>query len=396
MKNKSLLLLLLIIQHIFFGCQNINKQPNQDNLNSNKIKTLNMEIEKKLFGKIHDNIPVYSFTLRNSNGMEVEILEFGAIVVGINVPDKNGNIADVVLGYSTLKEYQDDPYYFGATIGRVANRTAGARFSIDRQTYKLAPNTLPDFGHNSLHGGVKGFNKVFWKGKSFKNENEIGVKLTYLSPDGEEGYPGNANCIVNYTLNDDGELGIEMEATTDKTTILNLTHHSYFNLTGAGNGDILDTRIMVNADNYTPADDDLIPTGEIAKVKGLPVDFSTSRTISSQIDDMQKAKFKGYDLNYVLNHTEKGLLELAAKAIDTASGRLLEVFTTQPCMHFYTSNFLEGKPGKNGKTYEQYGAFCFEPQGYPDAANKPQFEPIKLKPGENYKQTIIYKFSTVE
>jgi len=396
MRNKNTLLLLLIMQILFYGCHSTDKQSNQNKLNSNTKKTENMEIVKKVFGKIHNDKPVYSFTLRNSNGMEVEVLEFGAIIARIMVPDKNGNIEDVVLGYDNLKGYQDDPYYFGATIGRVANRTSGAKFSIEGQTYNLAPNTLPDFGNNHLHGGLKGFNKVLWKGEEIKNGNKVGVELTYLSPDGEEGYPGNVTCKITYTLNDDGELGILMEATTDKITLMNLTHHSYFNLSGAGIGDILDTKIMINADNYTPADDDLIPTGEIAKVKALPIDFSSSRSIASQIDDMQMAKFKGYDLNYVLNHSKKGLLDLAARAINTTSGRQLEVFTTQPCMHFYTSNFLTGKPGKNEKAYKQYGAFCFEPQGYPDAPNKPQFESVELKPGEHYKQIIIYKFSTIE
>ena len=355
-----------------------------------------MEIIKKEFGKTEDGKSVYSFTLENSNGMKVEILEFGALVVGIHVPDKNGNMADVTLGYDDLAGYQNDPYYFGATIGRVANRTSGASFSIDGQTHKLAPNTLPDFGYNHLHGGAKGFNKVLWKGEVIENEDAIGIQLTYLSPDGEEGYPGHVTAVVTYTLNDDGELGVLMEATTDKTTFVNLTHHSYFNLAGAGSGDVLETEIMINADNYTPADDDLIPTGEVAAVKALPVDFLNSRTISSRMDKMQMAKFKGYDLNYVVNHKEKGAMDFAAKAIDPASGRQMEVFTTQPCIHFYTSNFLEGKPGKEGKAYNQYGAFCFEPQGYPDAANKPQFESVELKPGENYKQTIIYKFSVVE
>ena len=396
MKINSILSLLLIVQVVFFSCNSVNKQSNQDSLDSNEKKIVNMNIEKKVFGKTQDDKPVYEFTLKNSTGMEVKIIEFGAIVSEIIVLDKNGKAADVVLGYDDLDGWINDPYYFGATIGRVANRVGGAKVSIAENEYKLAPNTLPDFGHNSLHGGVKGFNKVFWKGEEFENKNEIGVKLTYLSPDGEEGYPGNVTCVVSYTLNDKGELGIAMEATTDKTTFVNLTHHSYFNLSGAGSGDVLGTKIMINADNYTPADDDLIPVGEIAKVEGLPVDFSTSRTIASQIDDMQKAKFKGYDLNYVLNHTTNGQLDLAANAIDTVSGRVLEVFTTQPCMHFYTSNFLEGKSGKGDKVYNQYGAFCFEPQGYPDAPNKPQFESVKLQPGENYKQTIVYKFSVLK
>ena len=396
MRNTIIIFLQLLIPFLFFSCENNSNKSNQDNQKSEIKKTVNVEIEKKIFGKTQDNENVYAFTLKNSNGMEIEIIEFGAIVSSIKTPDKNGKFADVVLGYDNLDGYINDPYYFGATIGRVANRTAGATFSIDGNTYKLAPNTLPDFGHNHLHGGVKGFNKVLWKGEEFENENEIGVRLTYLSADGEEGYPGNVTTIVTYTLNDDGELGVIMEATTDKTTLVNLTHHSYFNLAGAGSGDVLETEIIINADNYTPADDDLIPIGEVAAVKGLPVDFLNSRTIGSRMDEMQKEKFKGYDLNYVVNHKEKGKMDFASKAIDLASGRQLEVFTTQPCMHFYTSNFLEGKTGKEGKAYNQYGAFCFEPQGFPDAANKPQFESVELKPGENYKQSIIYKFTTTD
>ena len=395
MKFKNYLILILGTSLFLHGCGNMTKSKD-GNRNTNLKKENIMKITKKLCGKTTNGDDIFAFNLENNSGMKVKVIEFGAIVSDIIVPDKNGKPADVVLGYDNLNGWINDPYYFGATIGRVANRVGGAKVNIDGKDYKLAPNTLPDFGHNSLHGGTKGFNKVFWKGAEFKNENEVGVKLTYLSADGEEGYPGNVKCEVTYTLNNDGELGINMAATTDKTTFVNFTHHSYFNLSGAGSGDILDTKIKIIADNYTPADDDLIPTGEIAEVKGLPVDFSTSRTIASQIDDMQKAKFKGYDLNYVLNHSEKGSLDLAAEALDIASGRKLEVFTTQPCLHFYTSNFLEGKTGKEGKAYNKYGAFCFEPQGFPDAPNKPQFESVKLKVGDTYNQTIIYKFSTLK
>jgi len=393
MKSKSVIILLMIIQIVFIGCHNSVKKKDKEIQNSNKIKTVIMKMEKTVYGETKDGKPVYSFILKNSNGMKVKIIEFGAIVSEINVPDKNGKIDDVVLGYDDLEGWINDPYYFGATIGRVANRIGGAKVVIDSNTYELSPNTLPDFGHNSLHGGVKGYNKVLWKGEEFQNKNEVGVVLTYLSPDGEEGYPGNVSNKVTYTLNDNNELGIVMEAITDKTTFVNMTHHSYFNLGGEGNGDILDNLVQINADNYTPSDDDLIPVGDISPVKDLPVDFTTERTVASQIGNMQKAKFKGYDLNYVLNHSDKGKPDFAAKATDAESGRVLEVFTTQPCMHFYTSNFLEGKPGKGSKPYTQYGALCFEPQNYPDAPNKPQFDSVELKPGNKYSQTIIYKFS---
>ena len=395
MKFKNYLILFLGTTLLFLGCQNMKKGKNSNSKTS--IKKVNiMKVTKELYGKTTDGDDVFAFNLENNSGMKVKVIEFGAIVSDIIVPDKNRNFTDVVLGYDNLNEWINDPYYFGATIGRVANRVGGAKVNIDGKDYKLAPNTLPDFGNNSLHGGTKGFNKIFWKGEKFENKNEVGVKLSYLSTDGEEGYPGNVNCEVTYTLNNDGELGINMTATTDKTTFVNLTHHSYFNLSGAGSGDILATKIKINADNYTPSDDDLIPTGEIAAVKNLPVDFSTSRTIASQINDMQMAKFKGYDLNYVLNHSEKGTLDFAAEALDSESGIKLETYTTQPCMHFYTSNFLEGKTGKSDKVYNQYGAFCFEPQGFPDAPNKPQFESVKLNPGETYNQTIIYKFSIIK
>ena len=394
MRKFGLIISVLTVAGIaLVSCRNNGSKKELKNENQ---KNKSMEVTKKLFGTTDDGKKVYAFVLKNAKGMQVEIIEYGAIVQSVKVPDKNGKTADVVLGYDDLKGYENDPYYFGSTIGRVANRTSGAKFTLDGVTYQLAPNTLPDFGYNSLHGGAKGFNKRIWKGEPFKKENEAGVTLTYLSPDGEEGYPGDLNVKVTYTLNNKDELGIVMEATTDKPTLVNMTHHSYFNLKGAGNGNVLDTKILINADKYTPADDDLIPTGEIASVKGLPVDFTKEHTIGSRLDEMQMAKFKGYDLNYVLNHTGKGTLDFAARATEPESGRMLEVFTTEPCMHFYTANFLEGKSGKGGKKYQQYGAFCFEPQGYPDAPNKPQFESVELKPGETYKQTIIYKFSVAK
>lgn len=389
-----------IIIHLFaliilFSCKNTGTDSNKGKPNSH-LKTNNkMEVTKLAYGNLINGIQVNSFTLKNDKGMEVEIIELGAIVKSIKVPDKNGETADVVLGYDDLSGYINDPYYFGATIGRVANRIGGASFLINDKKCELAANTLPDFGKNHLHGGVKGFNKVLWEGNSYSDDSEVGVILKYLSEDGEEGYPGNLNCTVRYSLNEKNELRIDYKATTDQITLVNFTHHSYFNLKGEGRETVLNQEIMINADKYTPASDDLIPIGEIAKVEGSPVDFTTLRSISSQIDQMQMAKFKGYDLNYVLNHSKPDAPDLAAIALDPSSGRMLEVYTTQPCMHFYTSNFLEGKPGKGNKPYNKYGAFCFEPQGFPDAPNKPQFESVELNPGERYIQTIIYKFSNI-
>ena len=398
MKRYGVLLFLLAAILIFTDCNMKSERQHSDQSNGDKSVTQidNQMITMQEFGRTVAGDIVYSFLLRNETGMEVEVIEYGAIVAGIKVPDKDGNFGDVVLGYDNLEGFESDPYYFGATIGRVANRMGGAGFSIEGKVYKLAPNTLPDFGANHLHGGVKGFNRVLWKGKQYHNENESGVVFTYISEDGEEGYPGNVTCQVTYTLSNDNALGIKFHATTDQATLVNLTHHSYFNLAGAGSGDILDHRVMINAEKYTPVNDDLIPTGEIATVSGLPVDFTRERSVGSRFDEMQQAKFKGYDLNYVLNHSREGALDFAGMAVEPSSGRVMEVYTTQPCMHFYTSNFLEGKPGKEGKSYKQYGALCFEPQGFPDAPNKPGFKPIELRPGEAYIQQINYKFSLLE
>ena len=361
--------------------------------NLNQNNNAEMTITKSLFGHTEEGVPVHCFLLQNRFGMEVEIIEFGAIVSRIKVPDKKGKFDDVVLGYDNLEGWQKDPYYFGATIGRVANRMGGAQFTLGSESYDLAPNTLPDFGNNHLHGGLKGFNKVLWTGKEFSRDKEVGVRLEYLSKDGEEGYPGNLKCIVEYSLSEDNSLSIRFEAATDKTTIANFTHHSYFNLNGAGSSNILGHMIQINADRYTPADNDLIPVGDIAKVKGLPVDFTTERSIGSRFEEMRSEKFKGYDLNYVLNHSNDGALDLAATVRSKSSGRVLEVFTTQPCMHFYTSNFLTGEAGKSGISYDQFGAFCLEPQAFPDAPNHENFQSIELNPGDTYLQKIIYRFS---
>ncbi len=392
-KLRNMIIPIIAIVILFQCQQKADKKSGQDKISQNPKTGNDMKITKSIYGTTESGEQINTFSLTNGNNVEIKIIEYGAIVSGIKVPDRTGRIDDITLGYDDLEGWENDPYYFGATVGRVANRTGGASFTLDGITYDLAPNTLPDFGKNHLHGGVIPFNKVVWKGSEFQNEREVGVVLEYFSKDGEEGYPGNLTCQVIYSLNHKNELKILYKATTDKTTIVNMTHHSYFNLAGAGNGTILDQQVQINADRYTPADEDLIPTGEIAIVKGLPIDFLKEQTIGARMKKMEKKKFTGYDLNYVLNQANNESLVYAGKAVDPKNGRVLEVFTTQPCMHFYTSNFLEGKPGKNGQNYEKYGAFCFEPQGYPDAANKPQFSSIVLKPGEEYIQTIVYKFS---
>ncbi len=354
-----------------------------------------MEVTKRYFGKTKDGIDINSFVLTNDKQMEVEILEFGAIVRSLNVPDRYGNIDDVVLGFDSLKMYEEDKSYFGAVVGRVANRIGTASVVIGGERFELAPNALPDFGHNHLHGGVKGFNKKVWKGEAFEKNDVVGVKLTCTSDDGDEGYPGNLDCEVLYSLNNSGEFTIRMSATTDRLTVVNFTHHNYFNLAGEGKGKILDSLISINADKFTPSDEDMIPTGEIKEVYGLPEDFTSGHPMGYRLDEMQRVKYTGYDTNYVLNHKKQGGLDLAVTVTEPVSGRKMEVYTTQPCMHFYTGNFLDVENGKGGKRYGMHEAFCLEPQGYPDAPNKKNFESIELKPGEKYEQTIMFKFPVV-
>lgn len=388
---------LFLVIAFFFQCQK--KRSHMDEhtmIRQNTSEEITMKVITSVYGTTENGDRINSFALQNNNRIEIEIIEYGAIVATIKTPDKNGIIEDITLGYDELSGWENDPYYFGATIGRVANRTGGAQFILDGKTYDLAPNTLPDFGNNHLHGGIKPFNKVVWKGSEFKNDQEVGVVFEYLSKDGEEGYPGNLSCRVIYSLNNKNELKIIYKANTDQKTIVNMTHHSYYNLAGAGNGTILDQLVSINADEFTMADENLIPTGEILPVIGLPIDLKEARSVGSRMDEMQMKNFKGYDLNYIVNHEEAGDMDFAASAIDMKSGRKLEVSTTQPCMHFYTSNFLDGKPGRSGASYIQYGAFCFEPQAYPDAANKSNFESIVISPEDTYEQTIIYKFSVVE
>ena len=353
---------------------------------------MNLDISKSVFGKLPNREPVHSFLLKNFTGMEVEIIELGAIVRSIKTPDKNGKIEDVVLAWDKLEEYINDKTYFGATVGRVANRISGNTIIIDGKTYDIEPNALPDFGNNHLHGGVKGFNKALWIGEEVVCKNGVGVTFKYLSRDGEEGYPGDLQSEVTYVLYPDNKLSIKYSAVTNKTTLVNFTHHSYINLSGAGNGEILDDIIQINSDSYTPADEDLIPTGEIVAVDNSPFDFRKERTVYSMFNEMKYKKFKGYDINYILNKNKEEL-SFAALVKNPKTGRKLEVFTTQRCMHFYTGNFLDNDIGKDNLIYKRYGAICFEPQAFPDSPNHEDFGSIILKTGEEYKQEIIYKFS---
>ncbi len=322
-------------------------------------------VNKEVFGKTNDGNDVYVFTLKNSKGLIAKVMELGAHLIRLEVPDRDGKLTNIVTGFDSLQRYRSA--YEGATIGRFANRIANATFTIDGVQYRATSN---------LHGGRRGFHTVLWKGTEFQNDNEAGVKLTYLSKDGEEGYPGNLKCAVTFALTNENELKINYEATTDKTTVVNFTNHSYFNLAGAGSGQVMNHEIYINADKYTPFDNSQIPTGQISPVKGTPLDFTEPNTIGSKIAGMGRS---GYDNNYVLNGWNGTKLVLAARVSEPTGGRVMEVLTTEPGMQFYTSR---------GE------AFCLETQHFPDSPNHPDFPSTVLRPNETFKSQTIYKFST--
>jgi aldose 1-epimerase len=329
----------------------------------------------KNFGTGPDGEEVYLYTLKNPNGVEVSITNYGGTITSIMAPDRNGVFGDVVLGYETLDEYMKNPRYLGALIGRHANRIAAGKFSLNGVEYQLAQNN----GKNHLHGGVKGFDKRVWK----SSQTADGLHLEHFSKDGEENYPGNLNVAVDYSLNDENELRIDYHATTDKDTIVNLTNHSYFNL--AGRGTILDHELTLHAGSFTPVSEDLIPTGEISSVDGTPMDFRTGRVIGNG----------GYDHNFVLDDWKPGFIRSVARLSEPNSGRVMEVLTTQPGIQFYSGNFLDGSLiGKGGVRYEKYAALCLETQHYPDAPNHPNFPSAVLRVGEVYNEATVYKFTT--
>jgi len=345
-------------------------------------------ISRIAFGQNMDGTAVDLYTLKNSQGMEARITNYGGIVVSLKVPDRHGKFEDVVLGCETLADYLKGHPHFGALVGRYGNRIARGKFKLDGVEYSLAINN----GANSLHGGLKGFDKVVWAATPLTTANGPALQLQYTSRDGEEGFPGNLAVTAVYTVTEDNALKLEFTATTDKKTVCNLTHHSYFNLAAKGN--VLDHVVQINADTFTPVDGGLIPTGELRSVGGTPLDFRKPLPIGQGIDsDHEQVKLgAGYDHNWVLNHAA-GTLGLAAIVEEPASGRTLEVWTTEPGTQFYTGNFLDGKLcGKGGWRYQRREGFCFEPQHYPDSPNKPQFPSTELNPGETYRNTIIYKF----
>lgn len=332
-----------------------------------------------------DSSKVYLYTLTNAKGTEVKITNYGGIVTSFITADKAGNKSNIVLGFDSLSGYLAKPPYFGALIGRYGNRIGDAKFTLDGKEYTLAANN----GKNTLHGGQKGFDKVVWT-PTVTNDTVPMLMLTYLSKDGEEGYPGNLKVMVHYTLTEDNELKIEYSATTDKATPVNLTNHSYFNLTGDVNNTILNHTLMIAADNYTPVDTTLIPTGEIKAVKGTPFDFTTAKLIGKEIDSVDG----GYDHNFVLN-SKNGSLQKVAVLSDAVRGRSLEVYTTEPGLQFYTGNFLDGKfINRDGKAINQHTAMCMETQHFPDSPNKPNFPSTILQPGQEYHTITIYKVVT--
>jgi aldose 1-epimerase len=372
--KKSNLITCIIVLILSGAC--VQKKQKQDNPNETT-----MSITKEKFGTI-DGKEVNLYTLKNSSGFSIKITNYGAIVTSIYAPDKNGNLDNIVLGFDNLESYLKETPYFGAIVGRYANRIAKGKFVLDNQEYTLAVNN----GLNHLHGGIKGFDKVIWQAEEFQSVNEIGLKLNYMSLDNEEGYPGNLAVKLLYSITNDNEFKIEYLAISDKPTPVNLSHHSYFNLAGTSGRDILDQTLMIAADMYTVVDETLIPTGELRDVGGA-MDFRKPATVGSRINDVPG----GYDHNYVLKNKES--FAKVAELSDSLTGRKMEVFTDEPGVQFYSGNFLDGTlSGHKGVVYKKHMGLCLETQHFPDSPNHPEFPNTILRPGEEYKQKTVYKF----
>jgi len=347
-------------------------------------------LTKAPFERMPDGQVVDLISLRSPSGVEMTVLSYGGTIVSLKTPDRSGALDDIVLGFDDLGSYREKSPYFGCLIGRYGNRIAKGKFMLDGAPYTLATNN----GVNHLHGGIKGWDKVVWGAEPFQHATGVGVVLTYTSKDGEEGYPGTVKATVTYTLTDMGQLIVDYKATTDKATVINLTQHSYFNLAGGKTNDILGHALMLNAAQYTPVDDTLIPTGEIAPVEGTPFDFRTSTAIGARINaaHQQITYGKGYDHNFVLTRTGPGLVE-AARVVEPVTGRTMTITTTEPGIQFYSGNFLDGTlTGKGGRTYPHRAGFCLETQHYPDSPNQPKFPPTVLRPGEEYKSQTVFTF----
>ncbi|QDU90215.1 Aldose 1-epimerase precursor [Pirellulimonas nuda] len=348
-------------------------------------------VSKASFGETSDGKNIDLYTVKNPSGMTIRLITRGATLIGVDVPDRDGRFDDVVFGFDTAEEYESDKYqYFGCTTGRCANRIAEGKFILDGKDYQLAVNNDP----NHLHGGAqRSLDKVVWAAEPFEKPHARGVKFSYTSPDGEENYPGELAIEVTYTLTDKNAIRIQYKATTDKATPVNLTNHSYFNLSGAGDPTINDHVLTINADRYTPVDDTLIPTGELASVEGTPLDFRTPTRIGERVDQLNDTAALGYDHNFVLNQDAEGEMTTAAVVYDPASGRVLTVRTTEPGVQFYGGNFLRGDTGKAGKPYAYRSGLCLETQHFPNSINTPDFPSVVLEPDQTYTQTCVYAFS---
>ncbi|MBN1408807.1 MAG: galactose mutarotase [Calditrichaceae bacterium] len=377
MKSLCSILVLSVICLVIISCN--------DSCNSG------MTVTKEIFGQL-DGRDVEIYTITNPGKAEMKVTTYGGIITSFKLPDKNGILSDVVLGYDNLDGYVKNNPYFGATIGRYGNRIGNAKFTLDGNEYSLAHNDGP----NSLHGGVKGFDKVVWNAQPFSGSDSAGLILKYLSKDGEEGFPGNLDVTVTYTLTKDNTFRIDYQAATDKPTICNLTNHTYWNFKDAGKSDILQHELMLNASNYTPVDKTLIPTGVIEPVKDTPMDFTAAHAIGDNINaDYEQLKIAGgYDHNWKLDNPANVKMNLAATVYEPTTGRFMEILTEEPGIQFYSGNFLDGSiTGKNGDVYKFRSGFCLETQHYPDSPNKPEFPSVVLRPGEVYKTTTIHKFS---
>lgn len=349
-----------------------------------------MPVQSAPFGSLPDGREVSQFILRNTKGMEVRLINYGGIITHLFAPDRNGDLADVVMGFDELGPYLTDSPYFGALIGRFGNRIAGGRFELDGVEYRLDQND----GENHLHGGIEGFDKKLWDAEPFEDERGVGVSLSLISPDGDQGYPGTLTVTVDYWLTEDNQLVTDYHATTDKATPVNLTQHSYFNL--AGQGTVRDHQLQLNASRYTPVSDKLIPEGPLVAVDGTAFDFRNAKPIGADIDgdDLQLQRANGgYDHNFVIDRQDQTGEVLAARAVEPASGRVLEVWTEEPCFQLYTGNFLDGKTEGKGQKQIRHGAFCVEPQHFPDSPNQDRFPSTVVRPGETYHTRMSFRFS---
>jgi aldose 1-epimerase len=390
MKKYLLQVILLFVLTVFFSACKPKQQESSDTLSMDSLEVPEASTSRTSFGKLQDGTEVSLYTLSNTLGTKMTVTNYGGIIVSLLTEDKEGNFEDVVLGFDSLSQYEKSNPFFGCIVGRYGNRIAKGKFQLDGQTYNLAVNNDP----NHLHGGVKGFDKVVWTADDYSSPNGAVLKLTYTSKDLEEGYPGNLATEVTYTLTNDNELKIDYKATTDKKTVVNLTNHSYFNLSGNTKADILGHTLMIAASKFLPVDKTLIPTGELKDVKGTPFDFTTPFVIGSRINakDPQLQNGGGYDHCWVFDKANERLP--SATVYDSLSGRFMEMFTTEPGVQFYSGNFLNGSlTGKFDTVYKQRMGLCLETQHFPDSPNKPKFPSTVLNPGEVYSTHTIYKFS---